>query len=214
MTLQSQENMERLWQTIQSARLGTITPSVAAMTCFTWLIDIINGRCPPFYPETKAKMKDQPGDTPGMREFHDRFCGYLMMNSGLSDDKAQDLLIEFTVEYWSLLRTKKWIYRGETMVLPSLGMDRIVSGHGPVYWPHTVPGFGGNSHIFLPLVFSFLSKSLYVMPISERPLTEVHVFSSKTRRDSAPHGSASPRKALSGVDPEAHGFQLDGTGYV
>ncbi|RPB14448.1 hypothetical protein P167DRAFT_70517 [Morchella conica CCBAS932] len=150
MTLQSQENMERLWQAIQSVRLGTITPSAAAMTCFTWLTDIINARCPPFYPETEAKIEDRPGDTPGMREFHDRFCGYLMMNSGLSDDKRQDLLLKFAVEYWSLLRTKKWIYRGETMELPSLGMDKIVINLGPVYWPHTVPSFAGNSHISSP----------------------------------------------------------------
>ncbi|KAH0608982.1 uncharacterized protein H6S33_001210 [Morchella sextelata] len=137
-TLQSQENLERLWQTIQSVRLGTITPSSAAMTCFTWLTDIINGRCPPFYPEAEAEAaawRPQPGDTPGMRVFHEHLCGFLWTNSGLSDDERQDLLLEFMVEYWRLLRTKKWIYRGETMELLSLGREE--HSHGPHHWPHT-----------------------------------------------------------------------------
>ncbi|KAI5847211.1 hypothetical protein DFP73DRAFT_583825 [Morchella snyderi] len=122
-TLQSQENMERLWHTIQSVRLGIITPSSAAMACFTWFTDIVNGRCPPFYPEAEAEAAVQPGDTPGMQEFHDRLCGYLGMNSGLSDEEQQDLLLEFMVGYWRLLQTKKRICRGETMELPTLGMD-------------------------------------------------------------------------------------------
>lgn len=133
-----------LWETIQSVRLGVITPSSGAMSCFTWISDIVSGRCPPFYIQTEPKpeywqpAEYSPGDNPGMEEFHKYFCGFLMQSAGLCDTHdQQDLLLSFVLEYWRLLKTKKWIYRGETMELPTLGLDTVFCRRCWHYhWPH------------------------------------------------------------------------------